>query len=35
MKKKKNLYDTDFGDYDFQAELKKNPELAEVKPVGK
>lgn len=35
MKKKNNLYDTDFGDYDFQAELKKNPELAEVKPVGK
>lgn len=32
---KKNLYDTDFGDYDFQAELNKNPELAEVKPVGK
>lgn len=35
MENKKNLYDTDFGDYDFQAELKKNPELAEVKPVGK
>lgn len=35
MENKKNLYNTDFGDYDFQAELKKNPELAEVKPVGK
>lgn len=32
---KKNLYDTDFGDYDFQAELNKNPELSEVKPVDR
>ena len=32
---KKNLYDTDFGNYDFQAELKKHPELAEVKPEWK
>lgn len=34
ISKKVNLYDTDFGNYDFQSELVNNPELSEVKSVG-
>lgn len=30
-----NLYETDFGNYDFQKELHNNPELCEVKGIGK
>ena len=32
---KANLYDTDFGDYDFQKELHNNSDLCELKGVGK
>lgn len=33
--KKANLYDTEFGDYDFQSVVLEDPELSENKPVGK
>lgn len=35
VSKKVNLYDTEFGDYDFQSVVLEDPELSENKPVGK
>lgn len=32
---KANLYDTDFGNYDFQKDLHEVNDLKELKPVGK
>lgn len=33
-KQKKNLYETSFGDYDFQKDAHSDPELSELYPVG-
>lgn len=35
VSKKVNLYDTEFGNYDFQSALLEDPELSETIPVGK
>lgn len=35
VSKKVNLYDTEFGDYDFQSALLEDLELSETTPVGK
>lgn len=35
VSKKVNLYDTEFGDYDFQSVVIEDPELSENTPVGK
>lgn len=35
VSKKKNLYETSFGDYDFQKDAHSDPELSELYTIGK